>query len=134
MIAITTVTKVGRWLGIHDIYQINKVALLPVSSVPLFPLGEEDRKREAALVEKLTTLIEDSGFYFSYTFDLTNTAQRQAAQTKTVRITRSSRPRTSAPLCTLCAALPTPRYYPCDCYRAFISCKYRGADSTLIDI
>ena len=97
MIAITTVTKVGRWLGAHDIYQINKVTLLPVSSVPLFPLGEEDRKREAALVEKLTTLIEDSGFYFSYTFDLTNTAQRQAAQTKTVRITLAHQAR--APLC-----------------------------------
>ncbi|CAG8791973.1 16860_t:CDS:2, partial [Racocetra persica] len=76
LIVITGRERIGR-LGKHDIFQADQFRILPFAKNNLRLSGQQaqDEKRYLSLVE---SLLKSGAYYFSYTYDLTQTLQRQA--------------------------------------------------------
>lgn len=76
LVAITERVKVGR-LGRHDIYQLGAAKIYPFSRNSLH-LREEQIRDEETFLALLDSVLHNGANYFSYTYDLTHTLQRQA--------------------------------------------------------
>ncbi|PKY48318.1 hypothetical protein RhiirA4_463893 [Rhizophagus irregularis] len=79
LIVITGRERIGR-LGIHDIFQANQFRILPFAknNNGLSEAQAHDEQHYLSLVE---SLLKSGTYYFSYTYDLTHTLQRQAQLT-----------------------------------------------------
>ncbi|CAG8673075.1 23402_t:CDS:10, partial [Dentiscutata erythropus] len=76
LIVITGRERIGR-LGKHDIFQADQFRILPFAKNNFRLSGQQaqDEKRYLSLVE---SLLKSGAYYFSYTYDLTHSLQRQA--------------------------------------------------------
>ncbi|KAJ8656399.1 hypothetical protein O0I10_007967 [Lichtheimia ornata] len=79
LIVITNRENVGTLRG-HDIYRVGSFQILPLAR-NLSGLSEEQRKDEHEYVSLLESHIKAGGFYFSYSYDLTLSLQRQSELT-----------------------------------------------------
>ncbi|KAI8143514.1 SacI homology domain-containing protein [Fennellomyces sp. T-0311] len=75
MIVITNRELVGTIRG-HDIYRVGSFQILPLPR-SLAGLTEVQKHDEQAYVGLLENHLKSGGFYFSYTYDLTQSLQRQ---------------------------------------------------------
>ncbi|KAI9317191.1 SacI homology domain-containing protein [Dichotomocladium elegans] len=76
MIVITNRDKVGVIRG-HDIYRVSSFQILPLAR-NLNGFSDIQKQDEHKYVSLLESHIQSGGFYFSYTYDLTQSLQRQA--------------------------------------------------------
>ncbi|KAF0371055.1 SacI-likey domain-containing protein [Gigaspora margarita] len=76
LIVITGRERIGR-IGKHDIFQADKFRILPFAKNNHRLSGQQaqDEKRYLSLVE---SLLKCGAYYFSYTYDLTHSLQRQS--------------------------------------------------------
>ncbi|OXB64464.1 hypothetical protein ASZ78_000140 [Callipepla squamata] len=81
---------IGKLPGDHEVYKITKVAVIPLSETEPQDLeleikeSKEKERLEKRLLEELFKMFMDSdSFYYSLTYDLTNSVQRQSACEKT---------------------------------------------------
>ncbi|RUS17025.1 YKL212Wp-like protein [Endogone sp. FLAS-F59071] len=76
MIVITNRERIGRLSG-HDIFRVTSFQILPLPR-NLLSLSESQTTDEQTYVHLLETHLKSNAFYFSYTYDLTQSLQRQA--------------------------------------------------------
>ncbi|CAG8596793.1 8906_t:CDS:10, partial [Paraglomus occultum] len=76
LIAITERERVGR-LGGHDIFQAKQYSLTPIAK-DFRHLTESEAKDEDHYLNIIEKQLKAGLYYFSYTYDLTNTLQRQS--------------------------------------------------------
>uniref|UniRef100_A0A8B9IF73 Inositol polyphosphate-5-phosphatase F n=1 Tax=Anser cygnoides TaxID=8845 RepID=A0A8B9IF73_ANSCY len=81
---------IGKLPGDHEVYKITKIAVIPLSETEPQDLeleikeSKEKERLEKRLLEELFKMFMDSdSFYYSLTYDLTNSVQRQSACEKT---------------------------------------------------
>uniref|UniRef100_A0A8C0HMD2 Inositol polyphosphate-5-phosphatase F n=1 Tax=Buteo japonicus TaxID=224669 RepID=A0A8C0HMD2_9AVES len=81
---------IGKLPGDHEVCKITKIAVIPLSETEPQDLeleikeSKEKEKLEKRLLEELFKMFMDSdSFYYSLTYDLTNSVQRQSACEKT---------------------------------------------------
>lgn len=76
MMVITEASIIAK-IGRHDIYRIDKVKHFPLFDIQLF---DKSRTYEEKYRNLLFQMNLQLGFYFSYTYDLTNTLQNNMVQ------------------------------------------------------
>ncbi|RIA87421.1 SacI homology domain-containing protein [Glomus cerebriforme] len=79
LIVITGRERIGR-LGKHDIFQANQFRILPFAKNNNF-LSEVQAQDEQRYLSLIESLLKSGSYYFSYTYDLTHTLQRQTQLT-----------------------------------------------------
>uniref|UniRef100_A0A8C8BXK1 Phosphatidylinositide phosphatase SAC2 n=1 Tax=Oncorhynchus tshawytscha TaxID=74940 RepID=A0A8C8BXK1_ONCTS len=84
LILIRQKALVGQMPGDHKVYKITKIAVIPLSEEEPLDLelevkeNKEKERLERRLLDELYKIFMDSdSFYYSMTYDLTNTVQRQ---------------------------------------------------------
>uniref|UniRef100_A0A8C8IK21 Phosphatidylinositide phosphatase SAC2 n=1 Tax=Oncorhynchus tshawytscha TaxID=74940 RepID=A0A8C8IK21_ONCTS len=84
LILIRQKVLVGQMPGDHKVYKITKIAVIPLSEEEPLDLelevkeNKEKERLERRLLDELYKIFMDSdSFYYSMTYDLTNTVQRQ---------------------------------------------------------
>uniref|UniRef100_A0A8C7S211 Inositol polyphosphate-5-phosphatase F n=1 Tax=Oncorhynchus mykiss TaxID=8022 RepID=A0A8C7S211_ONCMY len=84
LILICQKVLVGQMPGDHKVYKITKIAVIPLSEEEPLDLelevkeNKEKERLERRLLDELYKIFMDSdSFYYSMTYDLTNTVQRQ---------------------------------------------------------
>ncbi|KAL1918962.1 uncharacterized protein VTP21DRAFT_2343 [Calcarisporiella thermophila] len=84
MVVITQRQRVGR-LGEHDIYRATAVKIIPVTTPEKEQqLSTSQMEDEKAYLQLLENHLQGHAFHFSYTYDLTQTLQRQLQLTSQV--------------------------------------------------
>eukprot|EP01132_Coremiostelium_polycephalum_P006116 gene6116-7621_t len=77
LISISEFEKVGTIRDNQIINKVTKTIITPIARVPIV-LNEEEKKEEKNYLSLLNSLLESCDFYFSYTFDVTQSEQRAA--------------------------------------------------------
>jgi phosphatidylinositol 4-phosphatase len=77
LIVILDCSKVGTIDG-EEIYFVTKTGIVPIPRHTAY-LSEDEIRLERQYCNMLNNFLANSGFYFSYTFDLTHSTQRRSS-------------------------------------------------------
>ena len=76
LLVILDCSKVGTIEG-QEIFFVTKTGIVPIPRHSTY-LSEDEARLERNYCNMLNNFLANSGFYFSYSFDITHTAQRRA--------------------------------------------------------
>jgi hypothetical protein len=81
LIFVTECKGVGGKIDGHEIYNITETAFIPLSNVDTMDSLEKQNLEKS--YQEFRKWLNTNGFYFSYTFDITNSMQKGIDKTKT---------------------------------------------------
>ncbi|KYR03090.1 hypothetical protein DLAC_00582 [Tieghemostelium lacteum] len=81
IICISECEKIGTIRKNQVIHKVAKTMIIPIASQPI-PLSEEEKREEKNYLSYLTDILYTFDFYYSYTFDITQSEQRISAMEK----------------------------------------------------